>query len=200
MNKWIKVKDHPDSVYMPAFNELYVYCLGTDKKEFSIGDTLFSDWDDIDADVLEDLQPYLPVNFTYKNIHTHLDCGFHPSSNIVLKNGSIVQLKDVKVNDILFSGDKVFAIVKIAGHDVSTYHYSFINDNRTICGTKNIQINDDNLGVINAMDYVKTNPTFCKEIEKEEYMYHLLTDTSFFVVNNIRVGDYNSGIDKYLRK
>ena len=39
-----------------------------------------------------------------------------------------------------------------------------------------------------------------KEIEKEQYMYHLLTDTSFFVVNNIRVGDYNSGIDKYLRK
>lgn len=200
LNKWIKVKDHPDSVYMPTFNEPYVYCLGTDKKEFSIGDTLFSDWDDIDADVLEDLRHRLPVNFIYKDIHTHLDCGFHPSSKVFLNNGSVVQIKDVNVNDILLSGDKVFAIVKIAGHDVSTYTYSFINDNRTICGTKNIQINDDNLGVINAMDYVKTNPTFCKEIEKEQYMYHLLTDTSFFVVNNIRVGDYNSGIDKYLRK
>ena len=199
-NKWIKVKDHPNSIFIPDFNEPYVYCLGTDEKEFTIGDTLFSDWDDIDTDVLEDLQPYLPSNYTYKDIHTHLDCGFHHSSTVILKNGLTVTIKDVNVNDTLLSGDKVFAIVKIASHDVSTYTYSFINDTRTICGTKNIQINDDNLGVINAMDYIKTNPTFCKEIEKEEYMYHLLTDTSFFVVNNIKVGDYNSGIDKYLRK
>jgi hypothetical protein len=199
-NKWIKVKNHKNSVFMSGFNEPYVYCLGTDKKEFSIGDTLFSDWDDIDADVLEDLRPHLPYSFNYKDIHIHLDCGFHHSSKIVLENRLSVTIKDVKVNDTLLSGDKVVAIIKIAGHDVSTYHYSFNNDNRTICGTKNIQINDDNLGVINAMDYIKTHQTFCKPLPEEEYMYHLLTDTSFFVVNNIRVGDYNSGIDKYLRK
>jgi hypothetical protein len=204
--KWIKVKDHPASVHMPEFSEPFVYCLGTDKKEFTIGDFIFSDWDDIDARVLEDLQNncvkhgYLPNKFTYKDIHTHLDCGFHYSSKVALDNGETVNIKDVKVNDLLLSGDKVVSIIKIAGHDVSSYTYSFINDSRTICGTKNIQINDDNLGVINAMDYARTNPLLCEPlIKKEEYMYHLLTDTSFFNVNNIRVSDYNSGIDKYLR-
>jgi hypothetical protein len=29
-------------------------------------------------------------------------------------------------------------------------------------------------------------------------LYHLLTDTKFFIANNIKVNDYNYGIDVYL--
>jgi hypothetical protein len=192
--KWIKVKNHPDSIYIPTFNEPYVYCLGTSKKEFTIGDTLFSDWDDIDDEVLEDLNkscPYIPSDFKLEDIHTHLDSGFHPSSNVILEDGSTVLLKDVKVNSKLLSGDKVVGVIKIAAHDVAIYNYKFQNDNRTLCGTLNITPEDNTLGLMNftAVSH-----------HKEEFMYHLLTDTSFFVVNNIRVHDYNFGIDKFLRK
>ena len=31
-----------------------------------------------------------------------------------------------------------------------------------------------------------------------KYLYHLLTDCGDFVVNGIRMGDYNSGIEKYI--
>lgn len=209
--KWVKVKDHPKSVYIPDFNQDYVYCLGTDKKEFTIGDTLFSDWDDIDDIVMEDLhnncaaKGYLPENFTGKDIHTHLDSGFHASSFLFLENGSKVLLKDVKVNDKLLSGDKVVALVKIAAHDLEEYKYTFKNDYRTIVGTKNIHINDPDLGVVEGISYIKTNPLNCVLINNaqinnaDKYKYHLLTDTKFFVVNDIRVNDYNSGIDAYLR-
>jgi hypothetical protein len=198
--KWIKAKDHPDSVYIPEFNEPYVYCLNTDLKTFTINSILFSDWDDVDDNVLEDLQKYcvlpgyLPENFKYKDIHTHLDSGFHSSSAVVLDNGKIVEIKDVNVNDRLLSGDKVVGIVKIAAHDMVNYKYTFINGNH-IYGTKNIHINDNNLGVINGMNY-----TNIESIPREEFMYHLLTDTKYAVINNIRVNDYNSGIDTYLRQ
>lgn len=191
--KWIKVKAHPDSIYMPSFNESYVYCLGTSNKEFTIGDTVFSDWDDIDSDVLEDLSdlcPYLPSDFKLEDIHTHLDSGFHASSTVVLEDGSIVSLKDVKVNDKLLSGDKVVGVVKIAAHDMTIYNYKFQNDTRTFCGTLNVTPEDNTLGM---------QTLSILSVPKEDFMYHLLTDTSFFVVNNIRVHDYNFGIDRFLR-
>ena len=193
--KWIKAKNHPGSVHMPDFNEPYVYCLGTTKKAFTIGETVFSDWDDIDDDVLEDLSdlcPLLPSDFKLKDIHTYLDSGFHALSTVVLADGSVVLLKDVKVGDKLLSEDKVVGIVKIATHDMDTYTYSFQKDGRTLCGTRNITLADNTLG---AMNVVIRSP----EDKEEEYMYHLLTDTSFFVVNTIKVHDYNFGIDKYLR-
>ena len=198
--KWIKAKNHPSSVHMPNFNEPYVYCLGTTKKAFTIGETVFSDWDDIDDDVLEDLSdlcPLLPCDFKLKDIHTYLDSGFHALSTVVLADGSVVLLKDVKVGDKLLSEDKVVGTVKIATHDMDTYTYSFQKDGRTLCGTRNITLADNTLGAMNVV--IRSPEEKEKEEKEEEYMYHLLTDTSFFVVNTIKVHDYNFGIDKYLR-
>jgi hypothetical protein len=197
--KWIKVKNHPSSIYVPEFNEPYVYCLGTDMKMFTIGSTLFSDWDDIDENVLEDLcdncvaRGYLPSDFTYKDIHIYLDSGFHGDSSIVLNNGLTAYIKDVNVGDILLSGDKVVGIVKIAAHDMIVHSFSFSNG-KSIIGSQNIHINDPDLGVINGMNHAKSNL-----LERPDYIHHLLTDTKCFVINGIRVDDYNSGIDKYLR-
>ena len=196
--KWIKVKEHPDSVYMPLFNEPYVYCLNTDKKIFTIGDTVFSDWDDIDDNVLADLQKncvsfgYLPEHFTFADIHTHLDSGFHRDTQLTLHNGKTVPIVDIQVNDILITGEKVLGLIIISTHDMDVYMYSFA-DGKYICGTQNIHIDDPNLGVLNGFQIVK------EKCESEMCMFHLLTDSKFFVANNIRVNDYNSGIDKYLR-
>ena len=32
---------------------------------------------------------------------------------------------------------------------------------------------------------------------REKYLYQLLTDTGYFIVNDITIRDYNYGIDKY---
>jgi hypothetical protein len=200
--KWIKVKNHPESVYIPDFNEPFVYCLNTDKKSFTIGETVFSDWDDIDAEVWEDLTKYcvvpgyLPENFSEENIHTYLDSGFKGDSVVVLENGLSVPLTDVKVNDKLASGDRIVGLVKIAAHDLKVFNYSFANDDRTICGSRNIHISDKNLGIINCMQ-LKNIPI---AQEEEKFLYHFLTDSKFVTINNIRFNDYNSGIDKYLRQ
>ena len=88
-----------------------MYCLSTNKKSFTIGETIFSDWDDIDNEILEDLEKYcvipgyLPEHFSEEDIHTHLDSGFHTTSTVTLNDGWKILVDDVKVNDILLSGE-----------------------------------------------------------------------------------------------
>lgn len=195
---WIKVKNHPNARLLPNFNEPYVYCLNTDNKVFIIADTIFSDWDDIDTKVVQDLQKncvahgYLPESFTYADIHTSLDSGFHPETKVKLKNGSIIPIADVVVNDILEDGVKVLGVIKIQGKDMDIYKHSFANGT-FLCGTRNIHINDPLLGIVNCLQSKK-------EImeNREPVLYHLLTDTKFFIANTIKVNDYNYGIDVYL--
>ena len=193
--KWIKVKNHPDARVVPDFSEPYVYCLNTAAKEFLVGATLFSDWDDIDLTVLRALQQncvvpgYLPANFTYADIHTYLASGFHPETTVKLKSGEVRPLRAVCVNDVLEDNTKVLGVIQMSGG--TTYKHSFAQD-QFLCGSKNIHIADASLGIINCMQ---------KQSEKSEttpILYHLLTDTMFFQANGIRVNDYNYGIDAYL--
>ena len=205
--KWIKVKNHPESVYIPEFNEPFVYCLSTNKKSFTIGETIFSDWDDIDNEILEDLEKYcvipgyLPEHFSEEDIHTHLDSGFHTTSTVTLNDGWKILVDDVKVNDILLSGEKIVGVIKIAAHDMDLFNYTFTDNNyiqKTISGSKNLHIDDENLGIINCIKIYKENEEIFNH--QEQFLYHFLTDTKFVTVNNIRFNDYNSGIDMYLRE
>jgi hypothetical protein len=199
--KWIKVKDHPASVYCPAFHQPYVYCLNTTDKVFVIGETLFSDWDDVDTSVIDHLQencvPYgfLPNGFTYADIHTYLDSGFQATTKITLKNGLCVPMCEIKVNDLLDDGSTVLGVIKLAGHDIQQYKHTFADDS-FILGTKNIHIADGNLGIINCMQSASVQSA---NMESDSILYHLLTDTKFFRANNIKVNDYNYGIDAYLK-
>jgi hypothetical protein len=198
---WMKVKNHPESEYIPHFKESFVYCLNTTTKTFTLGNTLFSDWDDIDTKVWEDLRnncTYLPANFTLEDIHRYLDSGFQGSSTVILHNGVEVPLYEVKVNDILASGEKIVGVVKIAAQDMPLYKHTF-NDS-VICGSRNVHlaiihnepihnepINNESIPIPNEINH------------SEPFLYHFLTDTKFVTINNIQFKDYNSGIDIYLR-
>ena len=195
--KWVKVKNHPDSIYLPHLKPDIVYCLNTTLKEFTIHDTIFSDWDDIDEEVIAALNKncvekgYLPKGFTYADIHSKLDSGFTSDTLIKRKDGSEVEIKDVKLNEVLNDNSVVLGLIKIAAHDLPLYQYTF--EDKLICGSKNIHVNDPTIGLINAMD-VKDSIL----VGSEPYIYHLLTTTGSFYANNIKMNDYNFGIDTYL--
>ena len=200
---WIKVKDHPDSRYMPEFNEPYVYCLNTDNKVFVISDILFSDWDDIDIKVVGDLQKncvepgFLPESFTYDDIHTYLETGLHPNTTVSLDNGFLIPISEIEINDILEDNTKVLGIIKVQGKDIKHYKHSF-KKGGFIRGSKNIHIDDDSLGIINCMQNENSIHIESIETPSTPVLYHLLTDSKFFIANNIRINDYNYGIDAYL--
>ena len=198
--KWIKVKDHPESVLLPDFNEPYVYCLNTDAKEFMVHSTLFSDWDDIDSKVLNDLQKNcsaLPANFTYADIHTYLANGFHPETTVKLKDGSIITLTQVNINDLLEDNTKVLGVIQVRGDGITLYNHTSDKEH-FICGSKNIHIADNNLGIMKGMRSEPMRSNSNSNSNSQPILYHLLTDTKFFVANDVKVHDYNYGIDAYL--
>ena len=195
---WLKVKEHPDSQYMPSFNEPYVYCLNTDNKTVVIADELFSDWDDIDTTVIKALQKncaesgYLPESFTYADIHTYLETGFHQSTTVTLNNGLLIPISEVEINDVLENDTKVLGIIRLQGQDIEHYKHDF-GETGFLRGSKNIHVADTNLGIINCMELDSAHA------HSTPVLYHLLTDSKFFIANNIRVHDYNYGIDAYLK-
>ena len=186
-NKWIYVKEHPASILIKNI-EKYVYCLNTTSKQIIINDIIFSDWDDIDDNVLNKLNKncvsigVLPNNFTIKDIHPYMDGGVHGDTDVILSSGEHIRISDIKVGHILKSGDVVIGCVEILGKNIKLYHHIIGND--IIIGTKNIQLLS-NSNII--------------EISSEcSVLYNILTDTKHCTLNNIKCGDYNTSIDNFL--
>ena len=191
---WIKVKNHPDSVLITDFEEPFVYCLGTNKKTFKIGEQLYSDWDDIDERVFRNLKKFCSEIYSYKDIHTYLDNGIMGSSLVKLNTGENIPIVDVKIDDVLANDVKVLGVIKIDASDVrGVYDYKYTNKNKTISGFNvnvclgKIEIETNGIGI-------ETNEI---EDHREKHLYQLLTDKGYFIVNDITIRDYNYGIDKY---
>jgi len=195
-DNWIKVKDHPASQRVTDYTNDYVYCLLTDSKTFYVGTTLFSDWDDIDDNVRTALerncvaQGFLPKDFTTSDIHRYLDAGLAKSTKIEMLYGGPKTIEEVQVNDRLCNGERVVGTVKFNAMDVGNYMYGPLR-----C-TRNIQLSDKTLGEINLMTKIPCDD--CQVFPEGPYLYHLLTDTGYFMANGVTVAHYNSAIDTYL--
>lgn len=194
-NEWIYVKNHPASILIKN-NEKYVYCLNTTSKKIIIDNITFSDWDDIDENVLDTLNKncvrngILPHNFTIKDIHPYMDGGVHENTRLCLSSGDTIRISDVKVGHKLKSGDMVIGCIKISGENMKLYSHSIGND--IIIGTRNLQLlrnnNNNNSKVVASEIYT----------ESSSLLYHILTDTKQCMFNNIKCGDYNTSIDNFL--
>jgi hypothetical protein len=190
---WIKVKEHPNRILLSNYSEPFVYCISTDTKIFTvennIGDKqVFSDWDDIDENVMNCLSnncETLPKICNNADIHTYLDNGVVGSSPIELKNGTNVPIKAIRVNDILNNGERVLGVIKIDAVNLNGFNeYGY--DNRSIRGF--------NVSLVNELkQHVTKLP-----LTGEKYLYQLLTDTGKFTINGIEIRDYNYGIDRYI--
>jgi len=200
---WIKVKNHPDSLFIIDFEEPFVYCIGTDEKTFTINGQLYSDWDDIDKKVYKCLHRFCSEIYSYKDIHTYLDNGIVGSSLVKLKTGESIPIVDVKVDDLLANDVKVLGLIKIDATDIrGVYDYTYLNKtisgfNVNVCLGK-IEIETYGIGI--ETNEIDANEIDANEIEdhREKYLYQLLTDKGYFIVNDITIRDYNYGIDKYI--
>ena len=207
---WLKVKNHPGSIKIDDFKEPFVYCLITDSKTFKIGNTVYSDWDDIDDTVMRDIITkcrFIPQEFTKEDIHHYLDNGLHGQTLIPLDNGGkITTLEKIKVNDILLGGIKVVGIVKIDALNLrGVYRYKLATGE--LMSTPNIEIEDPSLGIFN------TSMIHGFKIDKVDYLYQLITESGDFYITmgtkelgtkelgtntKVKVKDYNYGIDQYI--
>jgi hypothetical protein len=184
------VKYHPKSILLPNFAEPYVYCLGTNTKTFTIGDQVYSDWDDIDENVIKSLQDNCPDYKNTMQIHKYLDNGFVGSSLVALSEEKSLPIEKIQVHDYLANGEQVIGIIKIDTLNLKGLTEYKVNEviirgcNINLCLAKHLNQNVEKSNLINK--------------PREKYLYQLLTTTGTFKINGLVVRDYNYGIDKYL--
>jgi hypothetical protein len=190
---WIDVKDHPSSKKIENYREPAVYCLGTQTKRMNIKNHKFLDWDDlepVDIIKLKNLH-YLDNNCSLSDIHKNLESGLDGNINIELENGQSVKLKDIQLNDQLYSGERIIGVVQIDTKDIyAVKKYKF--KEFEIIGAPNIHFKDVDLGNFNTLKIEGV------EVEKPALLYHILTDTGFFNIDGHKLRDYNSAIENIL--
>jgi hypothetical protein len=198
-SKWIRVEKHPDAVKLDVYNEPYLYCLNTTVKTMYINNTLFSDWDELVGN------NFLKVTHSAINnriissseIHKFLDSGLFGTTPIKLHNNEIKEIKTIEVGDILVNGEKVLGIVEISGKTVKNQYECILGKN-SINGTSNLYVYDKNNIV--AINNLQNDTIKRPYINKEEKLYHLITDKKSFFIYDIKIGDYNVAIDSILEK
>lgn len=132
---WIFVNKHPHANPVENYDEPVIYCLNTTCKEFTIGDYIFSDWDEITEENYIAINNYLKSNNAdYKekdldktDIHKLFDMGFDEYTYVHLKDRKIAKISCVKLGDILKNGEKVYGLVEILntaslGNSNKLYH------------------------------------------------------------------------------
>ncbi len=187
-DKWIFVKEHPKAKPLTNYNKKYLYCINTSSKRIFINDIVFMDWDELEVDDIKKMISWSYIQHKdITNLHSVLDSGLTPFTKIKLFNGLIKNINDIKVGDKLDMGEKVLGIVQIKGDDMPIY---------------NNYINHKKIGATNLFLKLNTNSlaSFRKRIFGGRFktLYHLITDTKTFHIDNIEVYDYNAAIENIL--
>jgi len=198
-NKWVSIPEHPESIAYNSYDNPYLYCLNTTNKTISIGEYLFTDWDEIfDNDIeLIKTNKYVKIN-KISDIHSELDGGFSEFTQIKLKNGTSKKIKNIEVNDVLENGEKVYGLVKINGVNVKHQYKYNLGKNVVVEGGPNVTICDEQISYTSTLDSGFTSK---QELDKKySVLYHLLTDKKTFKINDIQFYDYNASIDIFLEK
>jgi len=181
-DKWIPVCQHPNATIIDKYNEEYLFCLNTTNKIIKINNTIFTDWDEIYDKTLDKVINNNIIPVSINSIHKYLDCGFFKDTQIILNDGSVVSIDQVKINDILENGEKVYGIVEIDGSNlVEQFKYN-LGENNFVEGYAP-NFNDKDKVII---------------INKNKKLYNLLTDNGTFKIKNIVIKDYNATIDRFL--
>ena len=190
---WIDVSDHPDAVKIENYREPAIYCLSTQTKRLNIGNYKFLDWDDlepVDIIKLKNLH-YLDNNSSLSDIHKNLESGIDGNIMIELENGQSVKLKNININDQLYSGERVIGTVQIDTKDIYAIK-KYIFKGFEITGAPNIHFKDIDLGNFNTLKLQ------ADEVKKPKKLYHILTDSGFFTIDGHKLRDYNSAIENIL--
>ena len=171
--KWIYVENHPRAKQIEAFEDDYIYCLNTTGKKLFIGDYIFMDWDEI---AKEDLFKY-NCN-SYIDLYDKYENGFHYNTMIQTSKRGAIPISKIEVGDILDNNTRVTGIVTIANNKPIFDYGSF----KATQGLSAIQ------DLSSAATPLPTNHT-------PPFIYHILTNTGNFSINNQFIRDYNWNID-----
>lgn len=180
-NNWIYVYQHPERKLVFYYDEPIIYCINTELKIIEINNSIFMDWDELTEQNILNLKK--TKNISLKDISEKYNSGFTSDTIIKMKDGIKKQIKDIQIGDVLFQGEIVYGLVELTSDKLYSHD---LGKNRFIQGSNNL-IYINNFVICNTLDLDKKYL-----INNEPKLYHLLTNTKSFLINNVTFLDYNS--------
>ena len=115
---WIQVKDHPDAKPNIEYDLPYVFCINTSTKHITIGDTVFSDWDELHEDGMVSTHlRHHPTNIGFsgtsnpEDIHRRFEGGLVADTLVSSADGTAVRIEHITVGYKLAGGVRVTGVV-----------------------------------------------------------------------------------------
>ena len=180
-DKWVCVRHHPDAKKIQIYTKPYLYCLNTTTKVIPINGMKFIDWDEVYINKKKDLEKMYEERFgvappadSLEFIHQYFDGGIKKNTSII-KHGAMPSqpIQRIEIGDILEKNIEVYGIVHVDAIDIQ-------NMDNVVGGTL-LESTSKNL------ESVSKHPV--------SVLYHLLTSSGHFYLNNQRINDYNNYID-----
>jgi len=156
-DKYIHVDKHPDAILIENYNEPFLYCLNTNKKNIILENILFSDWDEIYNNSLSSIIDYLSLKFNKKvfkeNIDELLFEGFNENDKVLTING-LKEIKNIEIGTYLNENNIVYGIVRnINNYDNVLYYHLLVSDKKFIIN--NILVYDFNYRIDGILEKLK---------------------------------------------
>jgi hypothetical protein len=121
-------------------------------------------------------------------LHTFFDGGFSGETKIIMNDGSIKNIKEVQVGDVLDKNIRVFGVATVNGLTLSEQYEYNLGENAIFKGGPNLNVGEKNLEGIRM-----------KVLEnREDKLYHLITKEKYFYVGGIKFFHYDSNIELLL--
>jgi hypothetical protein len=198
---FLPVRSHPDSERIIKYKEPLIYCLNTSKKYIQSENYTFLDWDEVLLKEETKLKSALNLDIFDDEmwIHRYFDSGFNGKTRLTNKYGEEVEIKDLKVGDVLSNGEIVCGVVEIDGTDLECKEFCF--KDVVVEGGPNLQICEE-VGMFSTLnkDFMREKQYLSESVSKNEKLYHILTNTETFLIKGIKFGHYNFAIDLFLEE
>jgi len=209
-NKWIRVCNSKNAIFIPQYNERYIYCLQTEFNVILINDTIFSDYMEINDIILNNkinnlIKNHLNNEANYNNIgnkETFNDSqnirGFsgdtlikiydNKNKNCIEKKISNIEIGDFIINDKKYV--KVTGIIKFYNDNVKLFNYFYNIPEIIVSGSQLVFENNKWIMVCESKYSSKFNNNL-----NVEYLYNLCTEDNILPINNIKFRDFNETND-----
>ena len=178
-NEWIYIKDSRFSKIYLNYPYPYIYCLITANKRINIQNVEMLDWDEVIDNKKQTIES---IQLIEQKQQVMRYGGFSHKCFIKLKNDSIITIKNIIPGDILKNGEIVYGVVELDSNIIQSCHKINLG-NFTFYGEKNIDYM-----------FLKSVPNTISLVEEPNppsKIYHLLTSTGSFSIENIPFRDYN---------
>lgn len=185
-DRWIYVSKHPERKSIPFYEPSLIYCLNTGLKRIEVNGETYMDWDELYDDEIEHI---LHENSKKPlDLHTFFDGGFSGETKITMNDGSIKNMRDVQVGNVLDQNIRVFGVVTVNGTTLNEQYQYNLGEDAIFKGGPNLNIGEKNLERMGMKVLEK----------KEDKLYHLITKEKYFYVGGIKIFHYDSNIELLL--